>query len=155
MKKTLFVTIFFVFLFIALAFAEISIKAEVDKVSVATDEAITYKLTIVSSEKKIPYPKIAQFTGFKVISHSQSSTFSFVKNNAKTIIVYKFMLLPVEIGKLKIEPSLIKIKDKTYFTESFAIEVRKGKAGPGLSPPSKPSSPKKPLPASQQPQVTL
>lgn len=143
------------FLFIGRASAEISIKAEVDKISITTDENLTYKLIITSTQDKIPEPQVPKFTGFTVLSQAQSSTFSYLKTGPKTILVFAFVLAPTDIGKFKIEPSAIKIKDQTYSTDTFEIEVTQGEARPKA--PSEPESPlpEERLPKSDQPQITL
>ena len=155
MKRTIALVLIFIFLFITPAIAETSIKAEVDKKSITTDEMLTYKLTIISSEKKLPTPEVPKFEGFNVISQAQSSTISFVKSDIKTILVYAFILAPTDVGKCNIGPSTIKIKDKTYSTEPLEIEVTQGKAKPGEKPAQKPSLPPVPQPETEQPQITL
>lgn len=134
------------FLLTSKVLAQTSIKAEVDKISLTTDETLTYKLTVTSSEKKIPSPDLPKFEGFIVVSKAQSSKVSFVKGNIKTVLIYTYILAPIDIGRFKIEPSSIKIKDKTYSTEVFKIQVIQGKAKPKVSPEEKPS---------EQPQITL
>ncbi|MDP2938007.1 MAG: BatD family protein [Candidatus Omnitrophota bacterium] len=156
MKKIIILSVIFTSLFIATAFAQASIKAEVDKTIVTTDDAITYKLIITSSEKNIPTPQLPKFTGFRVISSAQSSTVSFTKGNIKTIFVYAFILAPTDIGKFKIEPSEVKIKNETFSTASFEIEVKQGKVKPKAEPEQEPSIPEETQPETEeQPQITL
>lgn len=140
---------------VALAFTETSIKSEVDKKSITTDENVIYKLTITSTDKNIPQPQLPKFTGFVVISQVQSSNISLVKGGIKTILVYAFVLTPIVIGKFKIEPSFIKVKNKTCSTDTFEIEVTQGKRKP--NPPQKEGLPlpEKPPSESEEPQVTL
>jgi hypothetical protein len=134
-------------------FAQTCVKAEVDKTTLTQDETITYKLIITSSEDKLPQPEIAAFNGFDVISQAQSSTISFVKGTARTNLVYAFILAPTKAGKFKIGPSSIRIKNKTYSTDSFEVEV-KGEIIPERKP-------KQPIPGENQteseevPQYTL
>ena len=156
MKRTIKIAIIFIFLFKALAFAEISIKAQVDKKILTTDEDITYKLIISSAEKNLPQPQIPKFEGFDVISSAQSSNMSFIKGGVKTTLVYVFILAPVDTGKLKIEPSTIKIKNTLYSTDAFEIQVRQGEIKPKAKPQT-PSLPFKSHPEkeSEQPQITL
>lgn len=145
----------FIFLFMANVFAQTSIKAEVDKTSLSTDEDLTYKTIITSSEKKLPSPQVPKFEGFDIVSQAQSSTISFVKSEIKTILVYVYILAPTNIGKFKIGPSTIKIENKTYSTDTFQIEVTQGKAKPKNLPEKKLPLPEKPQPESEEPQVTL
>lgn len=137
------------------ALAEISIKAEVDKTSISTDETLTYKLIITSTDNEAPEPEVPKFTGFNVISQAESSTFSYLKTGPKTILVLAFILAPNDIGKFKIEPSLIKLKGKAYSTDSFEIEVTQGKSKPQVPPEEKPSLPEEFQPESGQPKITL
>lgn len=121
---------------------DFSIKAEVDKIKITTDDSITYKLIITSSAKKIPRPTLPKFEGFRGISNAQSSTISFVKGGVRGILVYAYILVPKDIGKFKIEPSQIKLEGKTYSSEAFEIEVIQGKAKPQIPPQEKPLLPK-------------
>lgn len=156
MKKVIILSVIFTSLFIAEAFAQTSIKAEVDKTIVTADDAITYKLIITSSEENIPKPQLPKFTGFKIISSVQSSTVSFTKGNVKTIVVYAFVLVPADKGKLKIEPSSIKIKNETYSTATLEIEVQQGKLKPKTQTQQRPSIPEETQPETEQPpQITL
>lgn len=138
--------IIFTFLFIASASADTSIKAEVDKPKLSTDETLTYKVTIASTDKKLPAPQIPNFEGFNVLSQVESSNMSFAKNEIKTTLIYEFILAPASAGKFKIDPSSIKIKNKAITTDSFEIEVTQGK----IKPP-----PKQGQPESEEPQITL
>ena len=85
----------------------------------------------------------------------QSSSMSFVKNNIQRNLVYIFILAPLDIGKFKIEPSVIKIGNKTYSTDTFEIEVILGKARPKTPLEQRPSQPEKIQPESEEPQITL
>lgn len=127
-----------------------------DKISIATDETLTYKLTIASPERKISQPELPKFENFYILSQAQSSTVSLGKSKIKTILVYTYILAPKEIGKFKIEPSQIKIKGKVYSSESFEIAVTAGKVPP-LAPPEKeePIPPQESRPEPDEAQITL
>lgn len=153
--KTVWLIIIFVLSSFVVTFAENSIKAEVDKTSLAIGETLNYKITINYMGKEQANPQIPKFEGFNVISSMQSSNMSFVKNNIQGNIVYIFILAPLDIGKFKIEPSVIKIGNKTYFTDTFEIEVTPGKARPKTPLEQRPSQPEKIQPESEEPQITL
>lgn len=154
MKKIFSIPLFF-FLFLGVSFAESSIKAEVNKAKISTDDTLVYKLTITSSEKKISRPKLPEFKDFFVVSKAESSTISLAEGGAKTMLVYAVVLVPKNTGKLSIGPSEFKEEGKTYTSEKFEIEVTPGKLKPKSMPEQKPSQPKKALPESKEPQVTL
>jgi hypothetical protein len=108
--------------------ASVYIKAEVDKTSIRNDETLTYRLSITSDEKNIPLPKLPEFSGFLVVSQNQSSTVSIGKGRIKTKLLYIFILAPKITGKVKIEPASIKIRNHTYYTDSFEIEIKENKS---------------------------
>lgn len=134
--------------------AGVEIKAEVDKNKLTTDELLTYKLIITSTEKYIPQPRVPKFEGFNIISQAESATVSFTKSKIKNINVYVFILAPQGSGELKIEPSQIKFKGRSYQTEAFDIEVAQGKSRPPLPPQQKQGRPQE-TPEEQAPQTTL
>jgi len=128
MKKTVIFSIITILCFCANAFAEVSIKAEVDKLNLTTDEVLTYKLTITATEKNVPQPQLPSFSDFLVISQSKTSNFSFAGKGLEGTIVLNLILAPQSAGEFHIEPATFKIKNKTYSSESFRIKVRQGKA---------------------------
>src|SRR3990167_1543325 len=101
MKKIFILQVFF-FLLLGVSFAESSIKAEINKLKISTDGALIYKLTITSSEKKIPQPKFPEFKDFLVVSRAVSSTISLAGGGAKTVLVYALILSPKNTGKFSI-----------------------------------------------------
>lgn len=138
-----------------LAFAEISIKAEVDNFEIAASEVLTYKITVNSEVKDVPKPAMPEFNGFEVVSQSQSSSISFGKAKIQIALVYVFILSPTGTGKFMIEPAVIKLKGNTYTTDSFEITVSSDKTKPET--PLKPKDPlhREPYPESGKPRVTL
>lgn len=115
------------FLFYSPALAQTLVKAEVDRTAIAADETLTYKLTISSSVKIIPQPKLPEFTGFSVVSSAQSSQFSLSQGALKSTVNYTLILLPQQTGKLKINPARIRVEGKDYSSQGFEIEVKPGK----------------------------
>lgn len=137
-------------------FAEVSLKARVDKTRIALNQAVTYTLTIVSTERVVAQPEFPKFTGFAIASQQQSSTISFQKNGMKSVLSFKFVLLPQEEGSFKIEPASIKMRNQLYQSEAFKIEVTPPQVGGHREMPGQRIvPPKKRLPFSNQPQITL
>jgi hypothetical protein len=121
---------FFLLVFSISAFAEVALKAEVDKKNITTDDSITYKLLITSTQKNIPAVQLPEFEGFKVLSQAQSSSASFIKDKVKTAFVYAYILAPENTGKIIIQPAMIKLNNSKISSESFEIEVKQGKPKP-------------------------
>ena len=155
MQKVLVLILFLAGLSVHPVFAQTSLKAEVDKVSIDADETLTYKLVINSSEKKVPAPQLPKFEGFLVLSQAHSSTVSFSGGEVRNILVYVFILSPKSAGKFKIEPGSIKIENDTYSSQAFEIEVKQGKEKPQPLPEQKLPSPEEVPQVPGQPQITL
>lgn len=123
MKKKVILTVILFALSILPAWSEVSLKAEVDKASITTDELLTYKITVNSDEQNTPTAEIPKFSGFNAVSQLQSSSLSFSGGQVKASIIYTYILAPTAVGKFKIEPCTIKIKNKTYSSDAIEIEV--------------------------------
>jgi len=147
--------IIFIFLPLVYIYADTSIKAQVDKVNLTTDDGLVYKITISSDQKRLPVPEFPKFEGFKVISKGQSSNISFSQGVIKTGLSYEFILMPLKTGKLNIPAAKIKIGSEIYSSQAFELNVTKGKIQ--LKPNLKeiPDQPDKSIPESLSPKVTL
>jgi hypothetical protein len=135
MKKMIMAWLIFAVLFIGgAACAQEKITAEVDKLKLATDDELTYKLNIVSDKTNTAFPKIPDFKGFRVISQAQSTTVSFQKDRPDVLMTYVYILVPSAPGKFTIGPSSVRIAGKDYSSRSFDIEVTQGKNPPNPVP---------------------
>ncbi len=157
MKIKTILLVFLCSLFFSLtAHAEVVIKAEVDKVLISTDDVLTYKLIITSTENATPAPQFPKFEDFIVISNAQSQTVSFAKGGIRSIVVYAFILRAKSAGKFKVGPASIKLQDKVLTSDSFEIEVKQGKVQPKAAPRKEsPQIPGQTLPESNAPQYNL
>ncbi len=153
MKKILFSAIF-ILIFVATVRAEVTIKSETDKTKISTDEALTYKIIVTSTETGVPPPQPQKLEGFAVVSSANSSTVNFTGGGVKSILVHAFILAPMKTGKLKIPPAVIKMKDKTISSQEITIEVTQGKRKIVPLPQQKPGLPQQPL-GKQTPEYTL
>lgn len=157
MNRSIILSAIFSCLFINTVFAQTSIKAEIDKTSLTTDEVLAYKLIITSLDREIPSPQLPKFTGFKIISSAQSSSVTFIGGTMKTIVVYTFVLAPADSGKLKIEQAYIVINKEKFSTGAFEIEVKKGSASPNAAAENNSAAPEgaQPQESEEMPQVIL
>ena len=128
--RAIILVILFIVFYLNSVFAETTIKAGVDKTNITTDEIITYKLTITSTERKVPQPELPEFDGFRIVSQVQSSNIALMKKDITTSIVHTYILAPNKIGIIKIDSSKIKIDDEIISSEAFQIEVKEGKIKP-------------------------
>ena len=111
---------------------DVTIKATVDKKTLAQDEELNLKVEISANTKQTPTVELPSLEDFYVLSSMQSQNYSFSRDNKAQIkILLQYILMPNKQGKLTIGPFVVKYKLKTYKSEPIDIEV-----GP----------PKKPLP---------
>lgn len=139
----------------ASAFADTSLKAEVDKTRITTEEAVIYKLSINSSAKKIPKPDLPGFEGFAVLSQSQASKISISAGVQTSSVTYVFILAPVKSGKFGIGPSRARIEGRDYSSDTFEIEVTQGKVQPKAESEDMAPLPEAPVSPSEAPRITL
>lgn len=129
MKRTVCLTIAVLSLACACYAADATtIKAELEKTAVTADETVTYKVTVVSSEQRIPAPVFPGFKGLGILSSAQSSSISFDGKGTKTMMVFVFVLLPDGPGQVLIPPSSIDIGGSTISTQEFVLQVTPGSA---------------------------
>lgn len=159
MKKIFLLLLILLHVAIPFSFAQTLIKAEVDKKSIATDEVLNYKVTVTSSQNRLPPPKLPKFSGFTVLSSANQSSVTLRAGRMNSTLVYIFMLAAQSVGQLKIEPATIEVQGKTYSSEAFEIQVKQGKSIiPKTLPRQRPGVPKQiPLPEkeSEEPKTTL
>lgn len=122
--------IVFVLSAVTCAFAEITVRAEVDKKTMTADEVLSYKIVINSSEIRLPPFDIPKFDGFNIISRAQSSQIKAGGGKFSNTTEFVYVLTPVKTGILEIPPIEIKTDKNKYSTESFRIEVKEGKEKP-------------------------
>ncbi|MDD4953686.1 MAG: BatD family protein [Candidatus Omnitrophica bacterium] len=124
----------FLFLLYTTVFAQATIKAEVDKTDLSTDQTLTYKLIISSSGQEQVIPKAPDFKGFQVVSSARSSQVSFEKNQIKKSATYLFVLSPEKAGDYQIGPATVKIGKDNYTTQTIDIKVKEGTRPPVQEP---------------------
>ena len=108
------------------------IKAETDKQIVSTDDLVTCKITVTSSQRDLAQPQLPDFKGFAVVSQAQSSTVTVKSAAVNTVLVFVFVLMPVETGFLTIGPATVTVEGKNYSSQPVTVEVKPGKRQPAV-----------------------
>jgi hypothetical protein len=137
------------------AYAETSLKAQVDKKAATTDELISYKVSVISTGDLLSAPQFPDFNGFKVVSQGQSSSLSFAKGGMNSETAYIFTLAPIEPGEIEISPARLKTKEGELASDSFIIKVKQGDKPLRPAPPEKSPIPQELLRGTQDSQATL
>ena len=121
----LFKFVFIVFCFFSMGFSlgEKIIEAKVDKKNVETGDFFTYEVTI-RGDLDITALKLPEFKGFKVVSQSQSQSYSVKEGVSKTIINLTYLLFAPEPGKFTIEPVTLESEEQKYQSQAIIIKVK-------------------------------
>jgi len=118
-----FVFIVFCFFSMGFSFGEKIIEAKVDKKNVETGEIFTYEVTI-RENLDITALKLPEFKGFKIVSQSQSQSYSAKGGVSRTIINLTYLLFAPEPGSFTIKPVTLESKEQKYQTQAITIEVK-------------------------------
>lgn len=111
---------------------DVSFDASVDKNPVALDDQFTLSFMLrnagMGGGKNL---KVPQLDNFRIMMGPSTSTSMQIINGAvSSTITYNYILQPKEVGKFTIGAATVEVGDKTYSSQSIAIEVVKGSARP-------------------------
>ena len=114
---------------------QVSISADVDKVSVALDEQIVLAVTVTGPQASLPEPQVPRLDNFSVYSSGRNQSISFVNGQVSSSIVFTYVLVPRFVGKGRIPPISITVGGQTAKTAPIDITVLKPGA-PSAAPPA-------------------
>lgn len=119
-----FIIILFI-LFVSVTYSQkVKFEAIVPSV-VSASERFYLKYTINQTASDFRSPDLSDFKVLSGPNQSHSSNMSFVNGNMtkETTITLTYVLLAKKVGKFTIKPTTIKVKGKTYNSNSIKIEV--------------------------------
>jgi len=112
----------------ALAQADVTFTASVDRTTITSDDLLTLQLTLAGAFHSSNQPQIPPLEGFAVVGTNQSSQFSMVNGAVSSQVVFTYRLQPTKTGALTIPAIPIQVGDQTYQTDPITIEVTQGAA---------------------------
>ena len=131
----------------SLAFCQdISVTSSVDKNVFAQDEATELTVTIEGNIKTAPEIQLPELVDFYVISSGQSQNISITGGQVNMKLLYEFLLVAKNTGKLQIPPVKVIFKGKEYSSQPIDVEVKPAKGKKELTP----ELPEKPVPPIQE-----
>jgi len=117
----------------ALAQAQVSINAEVDKTRVALDDQIVLSVTVSGAEAALPEPQLPALANFSVYSSGRNQSISFINGKVSSSVVYTYVLVPHFVGAGAIGPISVATGGARAQTQPIAIQVDRpgaSQAGP-------------------------
>ncbi|MBN1550122.1 protein BatD [bacterium] len=107
-------------------FAQISLKASVDRNQVYLLDRITYELTIEGSVSNLPEPRLSDFEGFQLLSGPSTSTqISMVNGRFTSKVINTYIFKTIKEGKWVLGPVSVNYKGKTFNSNPVVIDVVK------------------------------
>ena len=127
--KILSINLLLFFIINTLAAQDYSIRASVNKNTVALDERFEYKVEINGQSTSLPDPELPDLTNFALLSGPNTSTsIQFINGAMSSSKSYSYILMPRNLGKYIIPKIEMEIDGKNYESNSITIEVVKQKA---------------------------
>jgi hypothetical protein len=103
--------------------AQVSVEAKVDKDKVNTGEVFTYTVKI-RGEFENPELTLPKFKNFKIVSQSQSKSYSFKEGKVEIEFKLVYQLFAPNPGIFEIEEVIVKDKGRKYKSKSILIKVK-------------------------------
>jgi len=105
---------------------EINFSASVDRTEVSLNGQIVLTIQVSGNVQNIPQPQLPALKNFNVYASGRTQNFSFVNGQTSYTATFNYILIPISIGQLTIEPAEITLEGKTYKTNPINIAVSQG-----------------------------
>ncbi|HUT86366.1 MAG TPA: BatD family protein [Elusimicrobiales bacterium] len=109
--------------FFSLAYAEISLRAYVDKTEVTLNGYLTFSVEVKGEYRNIEKPTLPTLPNFEVYSSGQSQSVSIINGKVSSSITYKYTLTPRFVGKALIDAVTLTHQGVSYLTDPITITV--------------------------------
>lgn len=96
------------------------VTCNVDKTKISKDDSIFLKLVVDGGKADLD---LSMIKDFKVISRGSSSSYKFINGKSTRQAIYRFVLIPLKKGKLKIPSIKAEKNGQTAFTREIGIQV--------------------------------
>ena len=125
-KKIFCFSIILLFVFSLNAYADITVELTLDRSSVSLVDTVVAKVT-VTGKRKSSFPDIDGLSFFDVVKGVTSSRVEIINNSKSVSVEYTFYLTPLKPGEFFIGPARVRIKKKTYTSNTVKLTVLKEK----------------------------
>lgn len=110
--------------------AQSSIRVEVDRTTLSTDEQLLLSVIVTSESATLPDPDVSNLQDFVIISRSSSTQISIINGQMTAQGVYNYILQPLKSGTLFIPPIPVTVSGQIYQSDPLQIEVTVGSTAP-------------------------
>jgi hypothetical protein len=105
-------------------YADINVELTLDRTSASLSDTVVLKIKVAGKRKSSP-PEIKGLSAFDVVNGGSSSRMEIINGSISSSVEYTFYLTPLKPGDFVIGPARVKIKKKTYTSNSLQLTVSK------------------------------
>ncbi|WP_424244171.1 hypothetical protein Dip510_001363 [Elusimicrobium posterum] len=134
-----------------ISYAQISVKAEVDRTVMEVGEEAMLVITIKGASSDIGVPSLPPMPNFNAYYAGYSTFVDEYNGRVSSVYDYMFRLAPRFAGKAEIDPVIINYLGKRYSTDPIVIDVYRKGESEGKAPPSQKTSKNTAKPAAPAP----
>ena len=102
------------------ALAEVRVRANVDRTTVAPGESLVLRVTLEESDGEVD---LSGLTDFKVLSKGSNSNFQLINGKMSRKYTYNYILIPTREGRLTIPALAVEVEGRRLLTDPITISV--------------------------------
>ena len=121
------------------AAAQLSVTADVNKLTVGLHEQVVLAVTVTGPQAALPDPQMPATPGFSIYSSGRSQNFSLVNGKLSGSATHTFVLVPRAVGKTVIPPISVSQGAAKAQTEPIEIEIVAAEQGGPAARPGQPA----------------
>jgi len=103
--------------------SDIELEVSLNRDTIGLDEQVILQITVNSSERNLPAPRLPTLPMFKVYSQGRSSSISITNGVVNASFTYRYILTPQKAGTFPIEQVSIVHKNKRFKGNSVELTV--------------------------------
>jgi len=104
------------------ALADVAVRAEVDRTSVAPGESVELQVTVKGGKGEVD---LSGLVDFKVLSRGTSSSVQIINGRTSREVTYTYLLIPQRHGQLTIPALPVEVDGQIHHSDPIAIAVTK------------------------------
>jgi len=109
--------------------AEVELKTHLGEREIYEGQSFIFTITVAGPMRGSDAPRLPDLEEFALAGSSSSSNFSFVNGRTSSTKSYRYTLVPLKSGNLRIPAIAVPVKGKIYRTKPVTVSVKPAGAG--------------------------
>ena len=107
----------------------IRVETEVDREQVSLNEPITLTVRVIGQGlRSLPSPELPALDAFEIVGSSTASSVTVINRELSAMETRKYVLIPLQTGRVTIDPIVVRYGGEKYSTEPITIIVKQDKS---------------------------